>query len=156
MKIALYGIVLNLPKSHDGFPSVGDVGHETRSVVARAWHRPLLARRSQPEAVWVWPLDLCQDPFSVCLCSVNRSVFSVSGQGQESLKMMIFGIVTRIDLLNFITSSEQMPASCCRSTSPLKMAPSGDSVSPWRHTSAYMIHTVNASLQTLQTCWVSC
>ena len=46
----------------------------------------------------------------VCYLAVVLNL-AVSGKGLESLKTMIFGIVTRIDLLNFITSSEQVPTS---------------------------------------------
>ena len=37
-------------------------------------------------------------------------MFTVTGQGQESTKKMIFGIVTRIDVLNYVTSHTAAPA----------------------------------------------
>lgn len=62
---------------------------------------------------------------------LNDVYYSVTGEGQESVKKMIFGIATRIDLLRFITSSEQQPTSSLKSsasTSSLKNSASSSSL----------------------------
>ena len=52
-------------------------------------------------------------------CAHASFMFTVTGQGQESTKRMIFGIVTRIDVLNFITSYSGGPLSPTSSISSM-------------------------------------